>query len=663
MSASSTLERELADEPELLAEYERENKQRIPADYPEPDLSSLEALKDDLQTVFGRFHEVVHSERTRRYEQDTLPEKWQKNLQDGRRFFTRLTHNELLRVVAQQCRNMPKVQIMSVGDTENGRNAAQKEQRWWQQWLRKTLQDLRWRWVDAQNETGMGIYEFYVTSAYDDLDLEQKEDEGDRDYNKRTEKLLVGAKSPFGLRLVDPLSFLFDMDEDGICAVMIVEEKPRGRAKGKRSRMGEEPPPAAGVPGRPQHQRTTQQDALRDTVETYRYYDQYWYAYVVDGKVEECAPHGLPGIPVFVGSGMRTSSPNMAEGYQGICWGMGSMELAMNDLLTLAQDVQFTYSRPKWVIEQPNMEGGIMRAEDGQPKTLDLTQAGVPQLEPGQKLTNALNGFEPFLQHPVLQTIMQLWQRSGLNPVAQGESPGADTAGYTVNSLQGAAQSVYERNLDSEASVLEQVVDFGRQVVKDTIRERVYQAVPMAGRKKGSEFLPYGPDDVTEAPSVITIDPMSDVNRQAVRSSLMEGNERGFVPRRIVQMDGFGAQDPDEWDDELIIDKTKEKLLDRMVDSALARVDLADKAEEQAAMAGAPQVPPGMGGGQPGMPGMPADPMNTGAPQPPSVGAGMAAASQGQAFADGAAAGGVPMSAPAMRAGQGNGYMPPGAAG
>jgi len=353
-----------------------------------------------------------------------------------------------------------------------------------------------------------------------------------------------------------------------------------------------------------------------------------------------------------------TSSPNVDEQAEGICFGMESMELAVNDMMTLALDVQYTYSRPKLVIETP-VEGQLMVDANDKPTVLDLSNAnGVQQLNPGQRVTNVLQGFQPFLQLPLLGTVMNLWQRSGLNPIAQGESPGAAPAGYTVATLTDNATTIYEDLIRNEAVTYGRVVDFARMIVKETLKERVVLAAPVVeGKTTETQWLGLGPEQVSETPCIVTIDPTTDSNRMAKRQSLMQGHKEGYVPRRVVQVEGYGADDPEAWDEELVLDAGTKQLGSWAIDSAMRRVQML---EQEAA---AP--PSGAGSGLVGPDGQPISSRMVGtggpnsgmpaAPQPPTVGAELAAASSPFDVRPGPAA----MPAAAALAGQGGNYIPP----
>lgn len=200
--------------------------------------------------------------------------------------------------------------------------------------------------------------------------------------------------------------------------------------------------------------------------------------------------------------------------------------------------------------------------------------------------------------------LLNLWERSGLNPVAQGQSPGADPAGYTVNTLIGAAQANYEGPLDNEATTFSRMAHFIRQLISKTFGEKVYLPASVAGRGGRAEWLALGPEQVDDSPVIVTTDPLSDANRLALRQSLTQAWKDGLIARSKVQREGFNVDDPEAMDDEIIEDTAIEKLVGLLIDNTLleVRMDLAQTLPPAGAPApGAPGGPGGPGGpGQPG---------------------------------------------------------------
>lgn len=645
------------DDPELLASLDAQKQREQDIKYPKPELSDLLNLHVSMQAEWADFWEWVNENQDLRYQRDETPQKWKRHLEGDRRVRSRLMHNEILRATANQCRNPYRVDVQPSGTDDGAVKRAKKQTRWCNGLIdafeRKAGKALRRPFVDAQNSDGLVAWELCRTDAYDGIDFDYQDvtdeengsivtrKERDSEYVKRTEREILAAGMPYTLRMVNALALMYREDDEGVCEAMIHEYKPYRKVYSslmKRKSTDELQAlslPLPGTRGWPVQQGST--DAFANdaggVVETIRYYDRRWYAYIVGGVLIELEEHGWSRVPVFPCQGIPTSSPNLPERHEGITWGMAGLELAMNDHLTLGIDVAYTYSRPKLAVITDKDGDIVVDPATKKPVTLDLSNPSkVPQLARGQNVVNVLQGWKPELNDSVINTLMMLYTRNGMNPVAQGQSPGSDPAGYTVNTLIGAAQSQYEVCLDNEARTWAAVCDAVRKDIRDSEHgERVYISVPMEDKRDGGvEWLGLGPDDVDETPCTVTIDPLSDANRMAERQSLLQGWQAGMVPKSVVQTRGFGADDPMVWDDM----RTREDILATLKPLVLQSVMQRYQMMQPPAPPPPGAQPQDMGGGQ-----------ETGAtpakPQPPTVGKEANAASQGP----------IP--------GQSNGYNPP----
>jgi hypothetical protein len=654
---SPALERELraSGDQKLLSAVENKAKPKVPA---KPELSEVMELYEYLKTAQLDWRATAFEERKRRYLQDKLPPRIQKEQFDGRRFYSRLTHNEINRVVGQQTDNPPRFTVPPAGEEEDDKLRAAKQTRWANNLLAALQRgnkgrrgtNLRRRMADLQNEIGYGALEVYLTDAYDDLDATESPDLTPKENLKRMEASTRARKLPFGIRVVDGLNLLIDEGDDGVEAVLIPEAKPAAsvlRRYPKLKTALQKDAPRPGAAGYPMEQATTPPTGVM-TVDTIRYYDAYWYVYIVNGVIADGPrPHGQPGLPVFPFYGLITGSPNFEEGVEGICWGMGSAELSINDMMTLMMDVMWKNRHGKFVIET-DLEGRFLPDPNNpsSPMAIDLSDPDhVQQLLPGQHLINAYKEWQPFFQMPILNLALQMWGKSAQNPIAQGESPGADAAGYTVATLSENAGVIYKDIIENEANVWAQVFDHIRRLIKETLK----LPVPLACRGQGSaynkvEWLSLGPDDITDVPCVVKIDPYSDAHRLANRQSWMEGNQAGYVPRREVQVNAFGAEDPELWNDEIVLDGMRERVAQMAVEGAMTDVQMLAAPQTSGLVdASGNELPSTLGrGGAVGPP----TPQGPSQPQAPTVGAAQQRASASPQFTG------------AARGGEDNGYVP-----
>ncbi len=564
---------------------------------PQPTLADVEEFYVRMRPQFQLLYNLIIANRQVRYLQDALPAKYARRLKSGLHFRSRLSHNEVLRIAAMMSRNAPKVKIPAIGSEEDAEDRAEKQSRWCQNLFptleRDGFRPIVRRWYDMVAGDGLGALEVFMreNEVYDNLGGPQA-DENESDYLERTEKDLQEAGIPFGIRPVGPLAMMFEEDEDGkgISRMLITELKPYrvvfNALKQKGNYDVEQEFPLPGTPGWPNESALAagrqwmlsagggednnptwgwaDVSSSTNAVLTHRYYDREWYVYIVGGKVVDCERHGLPGVPVFPCMAITTGSENLHEMTQGVTWGMTEQEKALNLIMTLAIDNVYATGRPKPMVLMPagNDPKAFMDPATNKPLTVSLSDDEMPYMPPGATIVDANEHLRPGMANDIAQAVLKLFQLNGLNPIASGESPGADAAGYTVNTLSQAAQSQYEILLDNTARVLGNVYDFVRQMVKTTIQERVYLTVATSmQQEKGAEWLALGPEDVDNTPAIVTIDPLSDANRIALRQSLMEGNQQGYVTRERVQRDGYGIDNPEEEDDQLMLESLEKQYL------------------------------------------------------------------------------------------------------
>ncbi len=292
--------------------------------YPKPEQADVEELYARLLPLFQPYRTLVEVNRLGRYLMDEAPAKQRKRMQGARRFRSRMAHNETLRVAAMVTRNAPKIRVPQAGQLDKDEKRGDKQSRWSNNFFpsieRRSSRPVLRRAADAMAGDGMGVLEFYLTeeSVYDTLETEPKEIYDPRQGARRTETAgevmdrtdaaLQGAPLPFGLRYVDPLAVLFDEDEDGICAALIIEQKPYRSVYNKiKARTFDDPAkdpqlPRPGTFGWPVSSSTrggTLEDGSSNwfsselaggdlsnatsSVLTMRYYDRRWYMYIVGG--------------------------------------------------------------------------------------------------------------------------------------------------------------------------------------------------------------------------------------------------------------------------------------------------------------------------------------------------------------------------------------------
>lgn len=596
-TADEALAREVM--PEEVAAVERADQRAIRRRFPKPNEMDILEAKQRLEELwrewrFGSEEPAVEDGtslffpkngipgavrvRAMRYHRDRMPKKWEELLNVPYRYRSNLTASEIDRAVALATRNVPKIEIKASGREPSAQDRADAETRWAQFLIpaleRQANEPLLRMFADATFESGHGAFEVYLTDSYDNIEP-RREGESHEDWLERTDDTIRALaerhRLPIGVRVPDPLSVLIERDDYGVSCGMIVEKKPYRQIFSElKERLGDKRIeelmlPRPGTPGWPSGY-DANSGSPSGEAETIRFYNRYWYAYMVAGKIVDGPhPHGLPGVPLITAYGNTTSSANLAERLQGVVWGMVEQEQAINDWITTEIDVAMTYGRPAPVVTR-HPEAPV-DPTDG-PGSVDLSNPRkAPRLRPGERVDDAYGNFQHRIPPHVLNVMMSIRERNGMSPVSQGESPGSDPSGFAINSLQAAGQMRYEIWLDNLGRSIGMLIDFIRRCVKDgPIMDTVM--VPVETKEGLMDFLGLGPEDISDMPSVVTLDPMNDVNRLAIRQSLIAGNQAGYIDRAEVQKKGFGVEDVEAMDNRIALDTAKVSLIGMALEEA-----------------------------------------------------------------------------------------------
>lgn len=575
--------------------------------YPKPTASYLQNCKARMYTTFQLKRNDTMKTREVRYGRDETPQKWRRRLKNADRYHAGIINNEIRRVVAMVVGNLPECIIMPAGSGPRAATKADHQTRWANALLpameREHGQLLR-PFADGLAEAGYAAFEIYLTGAYDDISTQRRPNETTTSYNDRMQRQSVQYGYPIGIRVPDPLSVYFEPYCDKPERVIIRERKSRDAVY--QWALSNNPEAAKKmltdgkyIPGRTSpgtaHDMTS---SIVNTCETVLYYDPYWMVYEVEGQILQCEPHGFARLPVVVADGMITSSAVIEERLQSVVSGMVEDERVLNDLATLSKDNAYRFSSPKAAIFTEDINAQAFKMRDGKPIRIDLTaDDSSPILPPGYKVQDVTSQHKPYDTAPLIQQISGNFQRKGLNPVAQGESPGADPAGYTVNMLVSGAQRMYEVLPEQVARAWGDVVDIFRLAVRDCeylYGQKLYLSAPMSDYNAGGpEWEAIGPNDITEVPAYCVIDPLSDQSRMAKTQWMEKGVASGAISKRRLQTDAYKVRDVTEENKEILRDTARDLYKQMIVQMAW------QEAQAEIASENPPAPAPGAGGAPP----------------------------------------------------------------
>lgn len=559
---------------EDLAELEAQQRDSVAPDYPRPTEADIAALRDYLEAQYRPLHwgPGLQNESHRlgglvglrklRYGEDETPEKLRHRLNNDIRVRSMVAHRTISMVRALLGRNPLKVTVPAASSDNKAQQRAIAETRWANElqaaFERRALVSPIQESDDAQCEA-FGGWEFYLTGAYDAIDFERHEDEDEREYERRITEAMRSAGLPFGIRALDPLSTLILPADDGngVEAALIVERKPlRPLFQRLIERYGEDRARAV-LPGNFGASGFGADMSWGAEVETIRYYDRYWYAYLVGGQfVDGPIPHGMPGCPIFPAWGFVTSARDLGQKIQGVAYALQFLEPLINDVLTQRVDALLTYDRPRPIASAP------ADAPHPDEENLDLSGNDLRLLPPGYEIADAFQHFRAQPIDPMITLLLGLGAQQQADPVLSGKAPGADISGFALNLQTANALSPYTALFRSKELAWGRVVDFARRVVRDTIREPV--SLPVVGKgdegQRAVEWLELRPEEVTDIPAIVELDPLSDLERIAITEWLKGGVAMGAVPLRVLMERGFNSPDWQEWLEEIDLDAARQQL-------------------------------------------------------------------------------------------------------
>ena len=538
--------------------------------WPKPNLNDITALHEQMRSDFTWFHwgkpgpdddgesntswgfPGIDGIRKLRYGQDSLPREIKRRLHNrSMHLRTGFTHQELINVVSSIMQNPPLVTVAATGPDPEDRDRALHQQIFATSVLDAYEEHARVpiyrQMLDNMAESGLVGVEFYETPERFDLDPEDGLDEFRR-------------ALPCAIRVVDPRSLYYDFSDPSNPVVIIAERKPRrhifeSRAK-QISGTSDERDPGPFTVGVPEDTGEFYTYDTDSEIETIRYYDRRWFGYVVNGQLKIMEEHAFPDIPVLIGWGVSTGSSNISERHIGVSPFYATIERALNMYLTSTLDQRLTYNTPKMI--------GVRKHAGGTPEALTIKLSTEDD-----DFTILPYGVEPFdlgdkmrVAHDYQLTgVMQgLVQRQQMNPVATGQSPGADPAGYTVNSLQRGSQIPYGSLYENFATLYSQIVNMTLRYVKHN-DETFSLLVDSPDDDDMVEWLDLTADDITGIKAKVSIDEVAPQNRVATAAHYKDGMAAGLVPKHVVMEKGYGSRDWRRWDRQIRKDRAADGVM------------------------------------------------------------------------------------------------------
>ncbi len=607
---------------------------------PEPTLEFIQATVDQGRTALANKHEKLAKRRDTRYQRTVTPPKVSLTLEHVDRIFSGTTNTELNRVVGHLNTNFPEVWVAAKDDDQ---------QQFLNALIRQVEEDSLFGWIapslDSLCESGMLFWETYLMEGVGDIDdLEQAPDEDAKTYRKRVAPLFRELGRIIDVRVLDPMAVFWKPRDNRLHYVSIVELKDRIVVEEDyaRGRRGEEDgsTPAAGDPGVPFFMHEGTAGSSTGQVETIRFYNDRWYAYVCEGKfVEGPYEHNFGEIPITMGVGIVTSSSNIGDKLQGHLEGLTPLEDAIDTQMTKDFDSGMTFGAPKLAAELPP-QANPLTGENGQEREpIDLRNPHeLLELEPGQKVVDIFQGWNLNANAPMQQRLAAFLARASMNDVAAGESPGADAAAFTVNALQTGALAQFDPFIHGIQSALQRWCTFIRGWYR-RLGVAIYLD-PMEAATGSAKGIIIKAEQWDNTRIRVTVSPLSDQQKLQVASALDQAVHTGTISEFTAARANPMVADPVEEALRKDLEAIHPDLRARVYQDILVQLGLAPPPMPAEVVAGGAPPEQGGTGGPAAMPPQ----------QPPTVGAELSAASQ-QDHGPEHQPGPAPMGASEMRAG------------
>lgn len=595
-------------------------------------------LKTDIKDLYDQRNEMMREMRSRREQERPvdIPEGYKSTAKEVRLSLLADTV-DLMAAIINDARW--SVHVDPYEEKPTARRNSSTRERWSEAVIEQCIADLGRPVLDlcAVNQVGDGmgcIKVVYRPDHWSDFPTvkdvfgkkadELSEAESD-EYVKKVDRAKKGAKLPFSLVDVDPLTVFPIYGPDGelqacleICerptrAVLLQYNDRIGMGKDGKVRALAD---TAGE-ARPLSEYEVNRDSAK-TVEFCEYWDREWHITFVDDVLVKVSHHKYGRPPYFFCFAKPNPSRKPEVAVRPIGYKSKWLADLIDSLWTMMGNVGVMFSYPTPITRTP-LNTNVPKGKDGKPRHVEWKIGRHVVLYEGQEFEFAT----PPVEH--LQMMDRLVARAhemydattGLGPAIKGVGS-ADQAGYALNQLMQASMLSLKPAVKSRDVMLADICRFVWRLVEKRIKDTVYvwgtEADPEPGVKgKAKAWLSLGPRDIAGYYKVeVESKPLVDQMRIA-RGQFALGMVKGrLLDRRRAIEDFLGYEDPDSilddiWVDEVI--ETPGPIKDMTINNALKRAGYIQMQPPPA-----PPMAPGAEMGQPfPPPGVPVGPNGAGA--------------------------------------------------
>ena len=551
---------------------------------PPPGEAYLRELEEQLLAEFGERNARIERLRRLRHMETPvdIPPAYRSSAREVR---TPLAREQLKRVIGSLTANRPLVHVPPAEPTEAARAGADLRARWTNAALRRmdseAARDVFGMLIDAMVADGAGALKLlYAPDRWAGYPRRSTDaDESAQTFLQRAERFKKSARFPLAWRDVDVTTFYPLEGEDGLEACLEIAERPRhlvqrrygliadkrsGRlvpAGGETQAMDQ----AAAPPEAPNA-------APRATARVVEYWDDEYFAYLVDGHLVRRGRHGYGAIPYVHAYGDQTPSRDPAKAGVSMLASMEYLVPLLDQLLTMKQNALFLYAYPTPKITNFSPIDPSL-GNDGRPRALDFQPGQILPLYQGEDLTFLQwQGTPPDLDELIAQTRAMIDQ-AGAPSVLFGVPPEGNASGYLLNQLINTARVSFQQVARHAEQALERVVQLMWRLVETRIGETVF----VFEAEDDHGWIGLGPQDIDGYHAVrVRLDPLGpadDVAQGTLAASLVGAR---LASRRWAMREKLGIEDAETVEDEI--------LLDELIDAPEVRAAIAREALAQAGL-------------------------------------------------------------------------------
>ena len=455
------------------------------AQRPPPGETYLRELEEQLLAEFGERNARIERLRRLRHMETPvdIPPAYRSSAREVR---TPLAREQLKRVIGSLTANRPLVHVPPAEPTEAARSSADRRARWTNAALRRmdseAARDVFGMLIDAMVADGAGVLKLlYAPDRWAGYPRRSADaDEPAETFLQRAERFKKSARFPLAWRDVDVTTFYPLEGEDGLEACLEIAERPRhlvqrryglivDRRSGRLVPAGGDAPTADESTAQPDRPTT----AARGTARVVEYWDDEYFAYVVDGHLVRRGRHGYGAIPYVHAYGDQTPSRDPAKAGVSMLASMEFLIPLLDQLLTMKQNVLFLYAYPTPQITNFSPVDSSL-GNDGRPRALDFHPGEIVPLYQGEDLSFLQwQGTPPDLDELIAQTRAMIDQ-AGAPSVLFGIPPDGNASGYLLNQLINTARVSFQQISRHAEQALEQIVRLMWRLVEARIGETVY---------------------------------------------------------------------------------------------------------------------------------------------------------------------------------------------